>query len=187
MAKAYVLLNRPGELSGSGVAKAFRHGIVLSCVVPRVSCNAPRTIALYQQIAADIVVHLGTVLQHARCGQHYCYVAEYQDLHPERALLERTERILGNPIHAGYKRVKGLAASRSGRWKERGVRQEIGRKCFPIRRRARRPSQTFEMGSDQGSNRLSVSVFRGGRHIAAPSVVGKNTLQVSDGKGSIDA
>lgn len=33
---------------GSGMAQVFGHGILLGCVVPCVSCNMPRTIALYQ-------------------------------------------------------------------------------------------------------------------------------------------
>ena len=147
------------------MAQAFGHGILLACVVPCVSCNTPRTIALYQQVAAHIVVDLGTILQHPRCGQHYRHVAEDQNLHPERSFLERTQRALDNSVHARNECLKRLAAHWPGCWKERGIGQEVGRECVPIRRRARRPSQALEMGPDQGPDRSRVTALVNSRHI----------------------
>src|SRR5688572_14471693 len=113
------------------------------------------------------MVDLGTIFQHPRCGQHYRYIAEYENLHPERLLLERAQRALGNPLHALNERIKRLLANRARCPKERGIGQEVRPKRVPIRRCVSGPSQALEMSTDQRPDRWHVIALVNSRHSTA--------------------
>jgi len=91
-------------------------------MVPGVSRDAPFAPILEQQEAAHVMVHLGAVLHYLGRAQGYCDIAEDENLHPNRPLLEGTQRALSQTIHARDKGIKRLLAHRPNRWKERGIR-----------------------------------------------------------------
>lgn len=51
-----------------------------------------------------------------------------------------------------------MTANWTGRWKQRGVRDEVGGKAFPVRASAGVPAQRFKMLADQALDRLYIVI-----------------------------
>ena len=135
----------------------FGNRHLLTRRVPGVSGDAPFGIVLDQQVAAHVMVHFRPVLHQLGCGQDYRHIAEDEDLHSERALFEGAQRTLSHAIHAFNEGIQGLRLCWPCRWKERSIRQEIGRKSYPIWRSDRRPLQALEVSTDQGPNCILIA------------------------------